>query len=161
MNYSLCILAVLVSTSLFIAEAKKKPNDSTKKYEGDFEFVDEVSGMKVDEIIYFSNRKKFMAPSTTASLPTQRESCFKNFYFAFPQEDFFYRCASVGKIFMWKIIFYLSLANNFIVMQWFWHNRWEWYNSTSLIANNFSASVIKLFMSLSAYGIFNNDSHDT
>lgn len=106
MNYSLCILAVLVSTSLFIAEAKKKPNDSTKKYEGDFEFVDEVSGMKVDEIIYFSNRKKFMAPSTTASLPTQRESCFQELLFCISSRRFF-----LSLRFCWKDFY---VKNNFL-----------------------------------------------
>lgn len=43
MKYSLCILLVLVSTSLLVVEAKKKLNDGTKKYEGDFEFAEEVS----------------------------------------------------------------------------------------------------------------------
>lgn len=43
MKYSLCILTVLVSTSLFVVEAKKKLNDGNKKYEGDFEFAEEVS----------------------------------------------------------------------------------------------------------------------
>jgi hypothetical protein len=43
MKYSLCILAVLVSTCLFVVEAKKKLSDGSKKYEGDFEFAEEVS----------------------------------------------------------------------------------------------------------------------
>lgn len=43
MKYSLFVLIVLVSTSLLIADAKKKPSDGNKKYEGDFEFAEEVS----------------------------------------------------------------------------------------------------------------------
>lgn len=43
MKYSLFILTVLVSTSLFVVEAKKKLGDGSKKYEGDFEFAEEVS----------------------------------------------------------------------------------------------------------------------
>lgn len=42
MKYSLFILTVLVSTSL-VVEAKKKISDGSKKYEGDFEFAEEVS----------------------------------------------------------------------------------------------------------------------
>lgn len=42
MKYSLFILIVLVSTSL-VVEAKKKIGDGNKKYEGDFEFAEEVS----------------------------------------------------------------------------------------------------------------------
>jgi hypothetical protein len=40
MKYSLWIVAVLVLATLFAVEAKKKPINN--KYEGDFEFVDEV-----------------------------------------------------------------------------------------------------------------------
>lgn len=43
MKYLLCILAVLVSTTLLNTEALKKPDETSIKYEGDFEFVDEVS----------------------------------------------------------------------------------------------------------------------
>jgi hypothetical protein len=42
MKYSLFILTVLVSTCLLAVEAKKKL-DANKKYEGDFEFAEEVS----------------------------------------------------------------------------------------------------------------------
>lgn len=39
MKYSLWLVAVLVISTFFVVDAKKKPNN---KYEGDFEFVDEV-----------------------------------------------------------------------------------------------------------------------
>jgi hypothetical protein len=39
MKYSLCLVAVLVASTIINVDAKKKPNN---KYEGDFEFVDEV-----------------------------------------------------------------------------------------------------------------------
>lgn len=48
MKYSLWILVVLVAT-LYLSEAKKTPNESSIKDDGDFEFVNEVSGMLFQE----------------------------------------------------------------------------------------------------------------
>lgn len=48
MKYSLWILVVLVST-LYLSEAKKTPNESSIKDDGDFEFVNEVSWMLFEE----------------------------------------------------------------------------------------------------------------
>lgn len=42
MKYSLYLFAVLISTNLFIVDAKRKAHESSKKFEGDFEFADEV-----------------------------------------------------------------------------------------------------------------------
>lgn len=42
MKYSLCILAALISTALFVVEAKRKPHENSKKFDGDFEFAGEV-----------------------------------------------------------------------------------------------------------------------
>lgn len=60
MKYSLWIVVVLVSTTLFIVEAKKKPSDSNKKYEGDFEFVDEDEKSSQQHKAAMSERKKWI-----------------------------------------------------------------------------------------------------
>lgn len=46
MKYSLLFVTVLVISTFLIVDAKKKPNN---KYEGDFEFVDEVNDDILEE----------------------------------------------------------------------------------------------------------------
>lgn len=47
MKYSLFFVTVLVISTFLLVDAKKKPN----KYEGDFEFVDEVNDDTFEEWI--------------------------------------------------------------------------------------------------------------
>lgn len=42
MKYSLCFVTVLVISTFLVVDAKKKPTNNNK-FEGDFEFVDEVT----------------------------------------------------------------------------------------------------------------------
>lgn len=58
-------MTVLVSTSLLVAEAKKKLNDGTKKYEGDFEFAEEVSA-QFKNIYHSKNVVKHTNTTTTS-----------------------------------------------------------------------------------------------
>lgn len=55
MKYCCLLMVVFVLATLVVVEAKKKPNNN--KFEGDFEFVDEVSHKILYSLVFWFKKK--------------------------------------------------------------------------------------------------------